>query len=443
MEADLSKPTTIAEAEAFMLAALPMFSRTGAAALKPGLDNIIRMCAALGHPEQQFKSIHIGGTNGKGSTSHTLAAILQAAGYKVGLHTSPHLKKFNERIRINGKPIEDQQIVNFITDHWDLWQTVKPSFFEYGVLLAFHTFAQEKVDVAIIEVGLGGRLDSTNVILPILSVITNISFDHTDLLGNTIAAIATEKAGIIKKSTPVVVGEFEEASASVFRQSAKTAQTDLYFAQDFYAATKNDGEDSHYQIICKQGTGIQSGTVEFGLSGDYQAKNLATILTATTQLNKLGWHITDQAIRTGLSQVVSLTGLKGRWQTLQKAPLAICDTGHNEAGINFIVQQLEKTLHHLGPESRLHFIIGMVADKDISKVLSLLPKHASYYFCNANIPRALPAAILAEKASGYGLSGLTIPDVNDAYATALKNAHSQDLVFIGGSTYTVAELNCL
>lgn len=428
-----------------MLSNLPMFTRVGAAALKPGLDNILKMAEALGNPQRKFKSIHVAGTNGKGSTSHSLASVLQAQGYKVGLHTSPHLKRFNERVKINGQEIDDQSIIDFIAKHWVLWQEVKPSFFEYGVLLAFDSFAKAEVDVAVIEVGLGGRLDSTNIIKPILSVITNISFDHVDLLGNSLGAIASEKAGIIKEGVPVVIGEWSDETLPVFKQTSATHRAQLILAESL--------DELGYVRVSSGSYNLSSpiaglpDQLEFGLKGPYQHKNLATILTAVKALNDgllLPSTLTKAAISTGLAHVTELTGLKGRWQIMSKAPLTIVDTGHNEAGLRYISEELSRLWQEKqeqSPNAKLIMVIGMVADKDVKKVLHLLPKKAQYIYCQANIPRALAAEQLAAYAEETGLSGLVIQSVTEAFNQAKAIATTDDIIFVGGSTYVVAELD--
>lgn len=442
-------PSTMEEAMEFMLAALPMFTRIGAAALKPGLDNILTMCARIGNPQYKFRSIHVAGTNGKGSTSHALAAILQSAGYKVGLHTSPHLKRFNERVKINGQEISNQSVLDFITDNWDLWAQVRPSFFEYGVLLAFDTFAKAKVDIAIIEVGLGGRLDSTNIITPVLSVITNISLDHTDLLGHTTPQIAAEKAGIIKPAVPVVIGEYDQDTLPVFRQYVTKNKSGIVLT-DQTVLVELHQDKSRYQVSKMQNHLIRSelwlDDLSFELKGYYQQHNLATILTAVLELKKQNFRIEDEQIRSGLQNCVSLTGLKGRWQTLQIAPLVIADTGHNEAGIRQIMAQLKdliNTKKRTNPAAMLKMVFGMVADKDVNKILTLLPTDATYYFCQAKIPRALDAEVLFDAAKDIGLNGIVVRDINEALMMALSQASNDDVIFVGGSTYVVAELDRL
>jgi dihydrofolate synthase/folylpolyglutamate synthase len=423
----------------YMYAKLPMFQRIGSAAYKDNLDNTIALCKRLNNPEHKFKSIHIAGTNGKGSTSHMLASILQAAGLKVGLYTSPHLKDFRERIKINGQPIPQQYIVDFINVHKAFFEELQPSFFEMTVGLAFDYFATQKVDIAVIEVGLGGRLDSTNVVTPEISIITNISFDHVTLLGNTLEKIAREKAGIIKPHVPVIIGETQTTTAAVFIEKAKEQPASLLFADRIYTAhgaqQKWEGEKLYLVTdIEKEGTLIYKN-LQSELLGFYQLKNIPTVIAAVEQLNKKGYQLTEAVVRKGIKQVVETTGLLGRWQVLSQKPLIIADTGHNEAGIKEVLAQLQVT-----PYEQLHIVIGMVNDKDISAVLELLPKQAIYYFCKANIPRALPVAELQIAAKEKGLTGNRYETVALALQAAKNKATSSDLILIGGSTFTVAEV---
>lgn len=434
-----AEPKTYKEAMEMLYQALPMFTRIGAAALKPGLDNIRAMTQLLGNPQDQYTTLHVAGTNGKGSTSHCLAAILQVAGYKTGLHTSPHLKHFCERFRVNGLMMPEQDVVAFMQEHHAKLATLQPSFFEYGVLMAFEYFAQQKVDVAIIEVGLGGRLDSTNIIKPALSVITNISWDHADLLGNTLEAIATEKAGIMKADTPVVLGETDSQLANHLAKHANqsgapfTLATETVLVHAIGVAT--------YKVQLSDGT-VWFPALELSLLGEYQQENLATVLTACLELRKLGYAISDKHITDALSQVQSLTGLRGRWHVLSHDPYVVADTGHNVAGISAVVHQLKK-VQQSRPGATMHIVMGMVADKDITKVLALLPKEARYYFCQAQIPRALDAEELSRQAAALGLSGIVVKDVNEAYGAALAHAKPKDVILVGGSTFVVAELDAL
>ncbi len=422
-----------AEVVDYMYRALPMYQRIGAAAYKADLDNTIALCEALGNPERAFRSVHVAGTNGKGSTSHMIAAILQSAGYKTGLYTSPHLKEFTERIRINGADVEKEFVVEFIDKTRKTLDRLQPSFFEMTVGMAFDYFASRKVDIAVVEVGLGGRLDSTNVITPDVSVITNISWDHMMLLGDTLPKIAAEKAGIIKPGVPVVVSERQEAVEDVFIHRAAQLDSPLLFASDEIQLHENDGGYDVY----RNGSLWLEGLIAW-LKGDYQKENLAGVLVVVQVLRDAGYIIPDSAIKAGIAGVVSLTGLKGRWQILRERPLTIADTAHNEAGIQRVVQQLRALSHR-----RLHLVIGMVNDKDLSRVLSLLPKEGDYFFCQANIPRALDAGELAERAKGMGLKGVVEKDVNRAIQLATDASQPGDVIFVGGSTFVVGEVEGL
>ena len=417
-----------------------MFQRVGASAYKADLTNTIALCTHLGNPQKKIKSIHVAGTNGKGSTSHSLASVFQSAGYKTGLYTSPHLKAFTERIRINGEEIDKDDVVEFVATHKDFLDQLQPSFFEMTVGLAFWYFAKEAVDIAIIEVGMGGRLDSTNVISPELCVITNIGFDHTQFLGNTLPLIAGEKAGIIKPSVPVIVSHTQKEIQSVFLQKAAEMQANLIFADQHWEVIRIQNPDQDVSQLARfQVKGSADAfELEFGLRGDYQRYNLPGILEAVEQMRNQGWNLTKEAVQLGLARVSEQTGLKGRWQILQTQPLTIADTGHNEAGILEVVNQLKKHTY-----SQLWLVIGMVNDKDISKVLDLLPKDATYIFCQANLPRAMDAHLLASKAKEKGLMGQVIPRVSDAIEFTRKNAGADDLIFIGGSTFVVAEIEDL
>ena len=424
----------------YLFNALPMFQRVGASAYKADLTNTIALCTHLGNPQNHFKSIHVAGTNGKGSTSHSLASVFQAAGYKTGLYTSPHLKSFTERIRINGEEINKDDVVEFVAIHKKFLDQLQPSFFEMTVGLAFWYFAKEEVDIAIIEVGMGGRLDSTNVISPELCVITNIGFDHTQFLGDTLSLIAGEKAGIIKQGVPVVISHTQQEIQFVFLQKAAEMQTNLIFADQQWEVTRIQNSDQDVSQLARFQVKGSAGTfeLEFDLRGDYQRYNMPGILEAVEQMRNQGWNLTKEAVQLGLARVSEQTGLKGRWQILQTSPLTIADTGHNEAGILEVVNQLKKYRY-----SQLWMVIGMVNDKDISKVLDLLPKDASYIFCQANLPRAMDARQLASKAIEKGLMGQVIPRVSEAVEFARKNAGSDDLIFIGGSTFVVAEIEDL
>jgi dihydrofolate synthase/folylpolyglutamate synthase len=421
----------------FLFNALPMFQRIGAAAYRNDLNNTYALCAHLDNPERTLKCIHVAGTNGKGSTSHALCSVLMEAGYKVGLYTSPHLKSFTERIKINGIDIPEQEVVDFVVDNKVFLEELKPSFFEMTVGMAFWFFAKEKVDIAVIEVGMGGRLDSTNVILPEVSVITNIGFDHMQFLGNTLPLIAGEKAGIIKPNVPVVISQNQEETFPVFQKKAQEMKAPIYFAEDFIKVKSiglNPSGKRVYEVI-DEGKNDQ---IELDLQGNYQEKNLPGILQTIKILKSLGWKIEDFAVKNGLSKIVSNTGLKGRWQILGQNPLIICDTGHNEDGIRMIVDQINELEYW-----KLFMVLGMVNDKDVTKVLSMLPKNAWYIFCQATIPRAMDAEELSNKAFEVGLNGEVIRDVNLAIEKAKNLASEDDLIFIGGSTFVVAEINDL
>jgi dihydrofolate synthase / folylpolyglutamate synthase len=419
----------------YLYKTLPMFQRIGAAAYKADLSNTVALCETLGNPQHRFKSVHIAGTNGKGSSSHILAAILQCAGYKTGLYTSPHLKEFTERIRINGQEASTDFIVDFVGRIKTQLEKINPSFFETTVAMAFDYFALHEVDVAVIEVGLGGRLDSTNVITPVVSLITNIGFDHMDILGHTLPAIAAEKAGIIKQGVPVVISQRQREVAFVFEQKALELEATLTFASDVYRASPLTTPGS-YQV--SQNNAIRFDRLECQLKGAYQQYNLPGILATVDHLRETGFNISDDNIREGIGRVSSLTGLKGRWQKLGDKPLIICDTGHNVDGIREVTKQIKAELFHT-----LHMVFGMVKDKDIIPVLNLLPRDAHYYFCQAKIPRAMPAHELAQRALAEGIHGEVIEDVREAIMMARKNAQPDDFIFIGGSTFVVAEIENL
>lgn len=419
----------------WMFNKLPMYQRIGAAAYKADLNNTIDILNYLDNPQNSFKSVHIAGTNGKGSVSHSLASVFQEAGYKTGLYTSPHLRDFRERIRINGSMISEEEVVKFIDEHKKKLEELELSFFEMTVAMAFDYFRKEKVDIAIIEVGMGGRLDSTNVIMPELSVITNISLDHVKFLGENERAIAAEKAGIIKKETAVVIGETQEESKDVFIQKAEENNSEIYFADKIIHCEKQDVYSIDYQIFnILKNNQLYLKDLKFPLLGNYQKKNLATIICSLDILRDK-FKIEDTHIYEGLSNLVKSTGLMGRWQILCRQPLVVADTGHNVAGINEIINQLSETKY-----SKLHFVLSVVNDKDIEGILQLLPKEAEYYFCKADIPRGLDAGILAEKANSCGLKGSVYNSVTEAYKSALGNAKDDDLVFVGGSNFTVAEV---
>jgi len=408
----------------YLFNCLPVFQRQGASAYKPGLERTIQLDNYLGNPHRKYKTIHVAGTNGKGSVSHFLAAILQSAGYKTGLYTSPHLKDFRERIRVDGEMIPEQAVIDFVARHKTFFEPVQLSFFELTMEMAFDWFATAEVDIAVIEVGLGGRLDSTNIIAPEVSIITNISFDHMQFLGDTLPKIAYEKAGIIKSGIPVVIGEAEGEVKEVFVHKAREIGAPLYFAEEWFQLIPSDKG-----FYCEK-----YNELEVQLKGIYQQKNVATVLTAVDLLRQKQLSLPDEAVRDGLSHVIDQTGLQGRWQVLQTHPTIVCDTGHNEAGIRCIVQQLAEQKY-----DRLHIVFGMVNDKDISKVLSLLPKNATYYFTQAAIPRALDAQKLYDLAQKHNLSGKIFTSVASAIEAAKEAANEDDFIYIGGSTFVVAE----
>lgn len=419
----------------WMFNKLPMYQRIGASAYKADLNTTIEIINYLDNPQHSFKSIHIAGTNGKGSTSHSLASVFQEAGYKTGLYTSPHLRDFRERIRINGEMIPENEVVEFIEKHKNKLEELELSFFEMTVAMAFDYFRKEKVDIAIIEVGMGGRLDSTNVINPELCVITNISLDHVKFLGENEGQIAVEKAGIIKPETAVVIGETQEGSKDVFIETAKEKNSPIFFADKIMECKKDDTYSIEYQKFdIYKNNELYLKDLKYPLLGNYQKKNLATVICALDIL-KDSFKIEETHIINGLANVVKNTSLMGRWQVINRNPLAIADTGHNVAGINEVNRQLAETKYN-----KLHFVLSVVNDKDIDGILQLLPKEAEYYFCKADIPRGLSADILAEKAINCGLQGKVYESVRQAYSTALGNAQEGDLVFVGGSNFTVAEV---
>jgi dihydrofolate synthase/folylpolyglutamate synthase len=414
---------------------LPMFTRVGAVAFKKDLHNTIAMCERLDNPQNKFKTIHIGGTNGKGSTSHMLAAIFQQAGYKTGLYTSPHLKDFRERIRINGEMVSKEFVIDFIGEQQDIIEEISPSFFEVTVAMAFSYFAKQSVDIAIIEVGLGGRLDSTNIITPELSVITNISLDHTNILGNTLKEIAGEKAGIIKPGIPVVIGESHLETDQVFIQKANDTNSPIAFADQQIQIATSAKNNEYLNISISKNGKLLFEDLLLDLTGTYQLKNILTVIQAVETLRAQGFKIDNDALYSALKNVKGLTSLMGRWQILGEHPMVVCDTGHNIAGITEVMQNINST-----PYNKLHIVIGMVKDKDISGVLNLLPKSAHYYFCQPQLERALPAEDLADQAAKHGLKGTIFSTVELAINAAKKDAKPQDLIFIGGSTFVVAEI---
>lgn len=419
----------------YLFSRLPMYQRVGAAAYKADLKNTIEICTALGNPQNKLQCIHVAGTNGKGSTSHMIAAVLQKAGYKVGLYTSPHLLDFRERIKINGKLIPKDYIVEFVEKYKAKFETIEPSFFEWTVGLAFDYFANSEVDVAVIEVGLGGRLDSTNVINPVVSVITNIGFDHMNLLGDTLQKIAAEKAGIIKTKRPVVISQNQTEIVGIFSDKAKEMKARMLIASKEYKVVESKKEGQYLQVSLLDKKTNLTTKYQLDLTGTYQVKNLIGVVAALKVITENGFVINEDDIQKGLSNVVKLTGLLGRWQTLSEKPLVICDTGHNEDGIKEVLHNLS-----LYAYKQLHFVLGVVNDKDISSILKLLPKDAVYYFTKASVPRALPESELKTKAEEVGLSGITFSNVKEALEVARKKAKANDLIFVGGSTFVVADV---
>lgn len=421
----------------YMFSQLPMFHRVGKSAYKANLDNTLVLDAHFGHPHKRFKTVHVAGTNGKGSTSHMLASILQDAGLKVGLYTSPHLRDFRERIKVNGVEISKDYVVYFVKHHMDMFEQVQPSFFEMTVALAFKFFADEQVDVAVVEVGMGGRLDSTNIISPLVSIVTNIGYDHTEFLGNTLDEIAFEKGGVIKPKIPVVIGESHPETLPVFDSLAIERRAPIVFADKKYRVVEQSLSQNGLQrfTIANSLGDIAYKDIEVDLQGSYQAKNMVTVLAAIDELKAHFPRLNDDTIRKGLKHASSQTGLVGRWFELSEKPLMICDTGHNVDGITYIVDQISKT-----PHEKLFWVFGMVSDKDINKVIALLPKDAYYIFTQASIPRAKDANLLAEQCREAGLVGEVEKNVQKAVEKAKKMASDNDLIFIGGSTFVVAEV---
>ncbi len=420
----------------YLYSRLPMFSRIGEAAIKKDLTNTLALCAALNNPQNHFKTIHIAGTNGKGSTSHMLAAVLQEAGYKTGLYTSPHLVDFRERIRVNGTMIPESFVTDFTEAAKPLISTIEPSFFELTVAMAFAYFKEQQVDIAVIETGLGGRLDSTNIIQPVLSIITNIGWDHMNLLGNTLPAIASEKAGIIKENTPVVISEYHPETFGVFEITASTKNAPLHLADSEWTLLKQQEEEGLLHVLLQHAKTGRQHAFALDLTGLYQVNNLKAVLTSIPILNKQGFSLSESTTEKALSQVKKKTGLMGRWDILQKDPWLIADVGHNTDGIKQVLSQLS-TLSF----KKLHWILGMVKDKEVEKVLALLPTNADYYFTRAAIPRALPETTLQETASTFGLMGECYPHVNRAVQAAMSKASREDLILVCGSVFLVGELS--
>jgi len=419
----------------YLFARLPMFSRIGAAAFKKDLVNIQKLSDFLGNPHNTFKSIHIAGTNGKGSVSHMLAAILQTAGYKTGLYTSPHLRDFRERIKINGEMVTEEFIIDFTQRIKTISESIEPSFFEITVAMAFEYFAEQKIDIAVIETGLGGRFDSTNIITPELSVITNIGWDHMNILGDTLEKIAFEKAGIIKQGTPAIAGEVLPATEKIFDEVAKERGAPLSIASDKRQAINWNWKKNELIVEVAQRYKTDHQLYHLDLPGIYQTKNLITVLEACSHLQKIGWDIEETHIRTGLQHTKNLTGLHGRWEVIHQHPLVVLDVAHNEDGIRMLMEQVEVTDH-----DHLHIVLGIVKDKEMETILALFPRLADYYFTQADIPRALDAGILKEKATAFGLKGEQYPGVNEAIKAALAKSSKRDMVLVCGSVFLVGEV---
>lgn len=419
----------------YLYSRLPMFSKTGGAALKSGLNNIRSLCNALGNPETQFRTIHIAGTNGKGSTSHMLSAILQQAGYKTGLYTSPHLYDFRERIRINGRMIPENTVTDFVQRIQPEITRTDPSFFEVTVAMAFEHFAAEKVDIAIIETGMGGRLDSTNIITPLLSMITNISFDHMQFLGNTLPLIAAEKAGIIKPGVPVIISETQAETTPVFRETAAQQKAAIYFADQHFRITANVPGMETLQLTVQEMPAGETRSYTLDLPGHYQQKNLPGVLQAVQLLRLQGWRISEAQLAAALRQVKRLTGMGGRWEVIGRQPYVVLDVAHNEAGIRMLLEQLSNV-----PYKKLHVVTGFVKDKDVPASLALLPTDAIYYFTKAQIPRAMDEQQLLELGRQAGLKGSAYPNVPEAYAAARAKAETDDLILVCGSFFIVGDM---
>lgn len=422
----------------YLYNSMPMFQREGKSAYKIGFENILALCEALGNPQLKFKSIHIAGTNGKGSSSHYLASILQSANYNVGLFTSPHLKSFTERVKINGVEVSESYIVDFVNTYRQIFEEIKPSFFELTTALAFKYFADQSVDIAVIEVGMGGRLDSTNIITPEVCLITNIGLDHQEYLGDTISKIAFEKAGIIKSNIPVVISEFNKETISVFEAKADNVKTSLIKSFEKYVLKASSLNKGKLNLTIQDITQDSLFIIESELLGFCQLKNIIGVLSVVDVLNSIGFKINSQSINNGFANVIQLTSLKGRWQNLGEQPYVFCDTGHNESGIKLVLEQINS--YHF---EKLFIILGMVNDKSHENILSLLPKTAFYVFCQASIPRALDANILSDMALKFELNGIVIKDVNDAIKKVESMANKNDFIFIGGSTFVIADIENL
>lgn len=427
---------TYKETTDYLFGLLPMFQRIGAAAYKADIDNTVRLLAALGNPERKFRSVHIAGTNGKGSSSHLIASILRERGMKVGLHTSPHLKDFRERIKIDNEMCSEQFVIDFVEQHKGLIEEVKPSFFELAVAMAFVYFAENKVDIAVVEVGMGGRLDSTNVLTPLVSLITNISYDHTQFLGSTLEQIAGEKAGIIKRNVPVAISQTQAETKAVFLEKAKEMNAPIVFADSYLEVTSTTNTAEGILMDIKQDGKTRFGNLLCPLGGDYQTKNILGVIATIDALGKFqGLKTDDETIRNGIEKLNTNFPILGRWQTLCKTPLTICDTGHNEDGLKYVTAQLKRQNYRT-----LRIVLAMVADKDVDKALGMFDKTAVYYLSKADIPRGLAVELLAQKAAKAGLTYRTFPSVKEALRAAQSDAAAEDLIFVGGSTYTVAEI---
>jgi len=427
---------TYQEAIDFLFTSLPMYQRQGKAAYKSSLENTLRLDTYFNHPHRSYATIHVAGTNGKGSVSHMIASVLQATGLRTGLYTSPHLLDFRERIRINGQSIPEEEVRNFVSENRKIIGEVKPSFFEMTVAMAFDYFAREEVDVAVIETGLGGRLDSTNIILPVLTVITNISLDHSEFLGTHPSSIAREKGGIIKEKVPLVLGRSEAPTDEVLLSMACDRSAPVVSASENYQAQFRtiDTEGKMHLRIRKAGK-ASSKTIRCDLTGEYQQENIITALTALEQLQELHWKISEAHLLEGFASVAASTGIRGRWETIGHNPRSICDTAHNVDGIAAVIRQIRQT-----PWKRLHMVWGMVSDKDLHMILPLLPEEASYYFARSSVPRSINARVLTEQAREYGLKGIPYPNVEEAYRAAQAEAGPEDMIFTGGSTFVVADL---
>jgi dihydrofolate synthase/folylpolyglutamate synthase len=423
------------EAISFLFSSLPMYQRVGKVAYKSSLKTTLDLDDYFGHPHTSFKTVHIAGTNGKGSVAHMLAAVLQVAGFKTGLYTSPHLKDFRERIRVNGKMIPEKDVTGFVNDHQEIIRKIKPSFFEMTVAMAFDHFRREEVDIAIIETGMGGRLDSTNILVPVLSVITNIGMDHSQFLGDTLYQIAVEKAGIIKEGIPLVVGQKQDEISVVFDRKVKELGGSIYYADQEYNVEYSLGSAKNRQIMQVYKEGQPMGSFEIDLMGLYQQKNVVTLLKVIDILAGMGVLVSELQLRDGLSDIVGLTGLRGRWEILGQNPLVICDTAHNPEGMSEVVRQIRQM-----PWKKLHIVLGMVDDKDPRKLLAELPREADYYFVQSSIPRAMDREKLAKEALKFGLYGQICPSPERGIQIARTLAESEDLIFIGGSTFVVAEI---